>query len=548
MYKLLIADDEPLVLIGLESMLPWNDMDITVCGRASNGKQALELIESLKPDLVITDIKMPLINGLEVLEECQKRFSEPPEFIILTCYEDFPYIKTALKYQAVDYIIKLGLKPEELASAISHAIAMRKQKYARSYQKLHTEEQTYLEQYKNRFFLNLLHNLFESEEQFQLQIGQLNLSFHADNYAVASCQMISQRIFESNDSYMTFYHSVLSMLSNLLSKSLSFHLTVLDMMHFCILFEFQKGSVYLDFQELQDLLTDIFQTIENYFNVKMLCGIGDYKGDIHLISESYQEARQIHSFCTEEIPVLVYAYQNGGEATVSLKNIFQVTILKEDLHKAFCEYDVSAFCHIIDSVGELFRNYPSKYIQAMDLVSKILHFCLANMPDSESYLNKQFSGYRDSYCSIYNQNSMEKILRWVEQFRDAVLEYYDNRYKDQKNELIQSIIQYIESHLSEKLLLNDVADAFSISPNYLGHLFKKSTAMGFNEYVTKAKISRAKSLLFNRELKLYEVSSLLGYENYFYFSRVFKKVEGCSPSQYIQKNEKFFLQEEEKKP
>jgi two-component system response regulator YesN len=94
---------------------------------------------------------------------------------------------------------------------------------------------------------------------------------------------------------------------------------------------------------------------------------------------------------------------------------------------------------------------------------------------------------------------------------------------------------YVDEHLSDKLILNDVASIFSISPNYLGHLVKKHTSLGFNEYVTKAKISKAKYLLFNSDMKLYEISNLLGYENYFYFSRVFKKVEGYSPSQYLNK-------------
>ena len=95
-------------------------------------------------------------------------------------------------------------------------------------------------------------------------------------------------------------------------------------------------------------------------------------------------------------------------------------------------------------------------------------------------------------------------------------------------------MRYIDAHIGEKLVLNDVASIFSISPNYLGHLFKKSASLGFNEYVTQAKISRAKYLMFHTDLKVYEIATQLGFENSFYFSRVFKKVEGCSPRQYLQ--------------
>ena len=535
MYKLLLVDDEPLILIGLESMLPWADYNITICGTASNGRQALDMIESLEPDFIIADIKMPIMNGLELLEECHVRFSDPPEFIIRTCYEDFPFIKTALKYQAVDYIIKLGLKPDELISAIEHAIEIRSRKHpqipAQPQQAVHNT----LEQYKNKFLLKLLHNLFDSEEQFALQANQLKLTFDASAYTAATCQLVTNRTFDNNDSYMSFYHNVLSMLSNLLSKSISFHLISLDMKHFCILFEFPEDSLYRNPDELFELLKETFQTIENYFNAKIFCAVGDYKDNIHLVSEAHQEARQIFSSCNEENPLLLFRYQTNQDAAASLNNIFQVTILKEDLYKAFNEFDISAFRHIIESVDELFRAYPSKYVQAMDLTSKILHCCITNMPDSEKYLREKFAGYRDSYCSLYNQNSTEKILKWLELFNQAILEFYDNQYRDFKNELVQSIIQYIDEHLSEKLVLNEVAAIFSISPNYLGHLFKKNTSLGFNEYVTKAKISKAKYLLFNSDLKLYEISALLGYENYFYFSRVFKKVEGCSPSQYLQK-------------
>ncbi|MBT9776847.1 response regulator [Clostridium sp. MCC353] len=536
MYKALIVDDEPLVQIGLQSMITWSDFQISVCGTASNGRQALEMIRSLHPDIVITDIKMPIMNGLELME-ASKSLPEPtPEFIILTCYEDFPYIKKALEFQAVDYIIKLGLKPSELCQAVERALKkiQAEKKQAPS---AHTDDSIFLQNYKDKFILKLLHNLFDSGEQFTLQARELNLSFHADKYAAAYCLISGcSPLSLGNEQYMTLFQNTFSMLSNLLGKYSSFHMVSLDMKHFCILFEFYENSQYYSQQAFSEMLSDAFEMIHNYFNVTIFCAVGGYKDDIHLISDSHQEARQLLPVCTEAKPVLFYQNQMQQELP-PFKNTFNITILKEDIRKAFEEYDMWAFQHITGSISTLFRSRPGGFAQAMDVTSNILHLCLTMIPESEKYLAERFSQYRDSYRSLYNQKNTEQVMDWLDLFSQSVIDFYQSRYKELKNTLIQNIMQYVENHINEKLLLNDVAAIFSISPNYLGHLFKKTTSMGFNEYVTQAKVSKAKYLMFHTDMKIYEIAAQLGFENSFYFSRVFKKIEGCSPRQYLQNQE-----------
>jgi two-component system response regulator YesN len=121
MIKLLIVDDEPLVQIGIKSMLRWDELGIEVCGTAMNGKAALEMIRQYRPDIVITDIKMPVMNGLELVKICRDEFGPIPLFIILTSFEEFSLIKEAMSYQAVDYLIKLELDPGSLKSSIEKA-------------------------------------------------------------------------------------------------------------------------------------------------------------------------------------------------------------------------------------------------------------------------------------------------------------------------------------------------------------------------------------------------------------------------------------------
>ena len=113
MLRILLVDDEPLVLIGLQGMLEWEKLGYTVCGTARNGKLALELIEREKPDIVIADVKMPVMDGLTLARTCRER-SALPAFIMLTSFEEFDYIKQAMGAGVVDYLVKLDLTPENI--------------------------------------------------------------------------------------------------------------------------------------------------------------------------------------------------------------------------------------------------------------------------------------------------------------------------------------------------------------------------------------------------------------------------------------------------
>ena len=118
MLRILLVDDEPLVLIGLQGMLEWEKLGYTVCGTARNGKLALELIEREKPDIVIADVKMPVMDGLTLARHLPGAQRPLPAFIMLTSFEEFDYIKQAMGAGVVDYLVKLDLTPENLQTAL----------------------------------------------------------------------------------------------------------------------------------------------------------------------------------------------------------------------------------------------------------------------------------------------------------------------------------------------------------------------------------------------------------------------------------------------
>ena len=211
MYQLLIVDDEPLVQAGIRSMLNWNEMNIDICGTAMNGQAALKIIEETSPDIVITDIKMPVMSGLELAKVCRERYGEnSPYFIILTSYEDFQMARDALSYQVSDYLVKLELTPEVLKNAIDRVITQISQSRKKQMSAVN------IHPFYDKFLISLLHDLFESEEQFLLQSRDLNLNFEYGSYVCCYGEIISPQADQlTTEKQMPLFTSSLQMIREL---------------------------------------------------------------------------------------------------------------------------------------------------------------------------------------------------------------------------------------------------------------------------------------------------------------------------------------------
>lgn len=532
MIKLVIVDDEPLVQVGIKSILNWKDYDIEVCGTAMNGKQALDLIRKHSPEIVITDVKMPIMDGLELINHSKEEFGKLPLFIILTSYEEFPLIKEAMKYGVIDYLVKLELTAELLLESIRKATKLIHE-YKKTTPDVSVDKMK--ESFYEKFFISLLHNIFVSEEEFWTQAQDLNLDFTKKNYAVSLCSIFNDnRNHMSNHNLMDLYFTTMQMVQSIISKYIPCYVTSLDMKNFCIIFCIPEESMDESINLMRDSLTAAFQMVNNYFSVSLTACVGKIYSEPLLIADSYQNARQICNKISSEQPILIYdELQNSSEQVYS--NVFNMSLFKNNLRKAFEEYDATAFNDTMNEIIDLFRNNPTKYLQALDAACNILYLSISLLPNGEETLTQIFSTYPDGYHSIYRLTTIDQILNWLEQLNNQLCEILRSRHKTYKTELIHNITDYINAHIEEKLTLNEIASVFGITPNYLSLLFKKHTNIGFSEYITQKKISYAKQLMASNTLKIYEIADKLGFENGFYFSKVFKKVEGCSPREYMQK-------------
>lgn len=530
MYKLLIVDDEPLVQVGIKSMLPWESMQIEISGIASNGQAALSLIENDMPDIVITDIKMPIMSGLELCRTVNERFGDQaPAFIILTSYEDFEMAREALTCRVSDYLVKLDLTPDVLRASIERLLP----RLEKSSAKKVPEERLTLYSYHDKFFISLLHNLFENREQFLLQCRELKIDFSSAGYVCSYCEIVNDSTEPlSAEKQMNLFHSSFQMSRELFSKYLSCYDMVLDLHHFALIFCFADDAGDSFRESLRGAITDVGNQLHNYFNVSLHAGVGIWVTDPLAITDSYQYARDAFSNVSVSCPT---AFFDDCQKTEDYKKSFNFAIFKDDLAQAYEEFDADKLFDTLTEIIDLFAAHPGHHLQALDCASNILYLSISLLPGGEEIVSGIFQDKPDNYRTLYKMTTTEQVIDYLTYFRDSLCEIFRERRKESRKPIVSQVKHYIEEHVTEHLSLNEVAAVFAISPNYLSQLFKKYNDIGYNDYVTQCKIDEARKLLASGEYKVYEVAEMLGFVSAFYFSKVFKKVVGVPPTEYMQK-------------
>ena len=322
--RLLIVEDEPLVQVGIQSMIDWGKFDIEICGVAANGKVGLDRIEKFHPEIVIADIQMPVMDGLTLMKKSSEQYGELPVFILLTGYKEFDYLKTAIQYQAIDYLVKLDLTPESLESAI--AKAQKKVLSHRKNQSAMTQDSQNLLLLQDRFFSKLLNNRFRKNEM-QEDIKVLNLDLEYAGYVAARAEVILHHRNGSKKDLQAF-SSTLRLFQELIQKYIPCRVTLLDTHCFAALFSFSEKECKHWRKRLADSLRQVDNMIFRYYNVHLFFCVGSMVHKIEDVHLSYDNARQLLSCEIKEHGTLFY----DGQTTGNVSSSYLISQVKKYIH------------------------------------------------------------------------------------------------------------------------------------------------------------------------------------------------------------------------
>ncbi len=517
MYKILIVDDEEYIRNGLRCIMDWETEGFQVCGDAANGEAALSLIRQLRPELVLMDIRMPKITGLEVVKRCYEQ-GLPCKFIIISGFSDFKYAQTAIRYGVENYLTK-PLDEDELLQAVRRTKASLDGQF---------RNMNHLEHIRQKAKDAILHDIVLGLEDLPTLLSDNDiepLELSANVYQIVIYESFSQAkdspfysfadlLQVSNHGQHTFNDFEENQKKVILLKGDYALRRFQDfLMHYQGSNPPQKGSpmdtLFLAYGRPVYALEDVHLSYEDALTLihrRFFCIQGQHTlGYDELPDLKVNTNRITPEYLKQNADLLVGYLQTFNRNNVA-KTLFS---LEEYLY------------NVGNDISEVKLFLTDLYLQIKEKISVLY-------PNSAI----PFSG-NSAVINIIDQKAyMYEIIQFLSEQFEMIMNATGN---PSRNNIMDDILYYIEHNYQNNIKLETIAPLFGYNSAYLGKIFSKTVGENFNSYIDHMRIEHSKELLLSNAYKVYEVAEKVGYRNVDYFHKKFRKYVGESPAEYRKK-------------
>ncbi|UJF34816.1 response regulator [Paenibacillus hexagrammi] len=530
MYKVLIVDDEYLVRNYVSSLLDWEQLGFSICGEAGNGQEALKQIAKLAPDLVIMDIHMPVMDGVELSEQIAKQYPHIHMYA-LSGYDDYPYVRETLRNGAMDYLLKDSLDKPFLHKLIEQARGRleldSKERTERQSEKFRVEK------LKELAFEKILRELLIGNEAYDsAQVHGLGvpLSEVCQGGYVAAVMQISRYSAEHGGKTDAEKDQVIRSIQMLCKQALESTEQPLTYL-MCYMEEGRFGFV-LPFHgmnseaALQQVLSQqtgkISYMLNQYLNAQVVWGFSSKSHQMEKLSHCYREALRATS---------VSMSPGTDELTTKVNTL---SIRQElELLKALEGNDSGRTAEVIE---EVFAPIPraADHTSLQLLVNDLM--MIAVKVSSEKSLDTQKIYEAQTLTSMSKQHGdavgdVKQSIHFV--FKTLIEELVQRTAPEGCSEHCKRAIEYIQLNYHKELTLTDLAEMLGLSPAYFSRVFRKETGFGFIEYLNKLRIDKAKQRMRNGDHHVKRISQEVGFNSYSHFFKLFKEMTGSTPAGFL---------------
>lgn len=492
--QMLIVDDEPLICQGLMTTIPWKEMDIEVVGSAENGRKALEIMESKRVDIVITDVYMPEMDGIQLSATLLENFPDVA-IIMISGYEEFEYARQALRIGVKDYLLK-PVDIDELWTLVGEI----KQQIEERRRQQQTKKETMLTNY-------LSQQLFHLPDSYHL-----SEKMNHDQYAYRFMLVEKRNYYKTKQSELT-YEQLKPIIDqkNISSVGIEMHENQL------VLFLYDQEGISAE--KTKQLLS----AIQAFFNGEVSLAVSSCYHDMHQLATLYQELHSRLSFYRGTSKQVV----TDSEKTPPVQPYDGNKQQAADLADAVFQQNKSTVQKIVRA---LFRDFQDQALtlqqikkQCLLLLDSIKEKAQESMFDPLDFqLNEETDLLVFNTAGVIQDFLLADLGRMI----DFVEESNDSHW------IIQQAKQYMEKNYQQDIKAVEVAEAHYITPNYFSMLFKQETGHNYSEYLNMIRINKAKELLSDTSNKVFEIAEYVGYREYKYFVQVFKNNVGITPTQF----------------
>ncbi|MCM3129157.1 response regulator [Paenibacillus provencensis] len=508
-FKVLLIDDEPLALEGLQLWIPWENLGFEVCGVCTNGAEGLQQMEKLEPDLVMVDIHMPVMNGLEMIEAWRLRGNQSTRFIILTGYSDFYYARKALKFRVSHYLLKpLDEEQAELE------IRQMGQELIKEQKQLHIEQVARRE----REHLMMKEALKSKDLSSEANCLMESLSQTSDVWNVCLVQV-------SGEDYGRW--------SNIAAECLNGSKAV-------YMIRLRDDLVSIVFND-SDFTGQETGGIDRKQLEEMARHLAGFRAFIAIGEAETSLTRISHSRATAEKALLHAFYESDKNLIIDYKTLKdhdfqwhydQVQILERILG-ALQLIDHDAYQSVVVFIEQSFRKIRLHPDEARKFVIYLLH-------EIRAYMGDQLAEDSNLLFEIPNLDevllTLNDLIAILQSCGRVCFELLLKENACEALGIVQDINDYIHTHYREGLTIKKLAERFFLHPAYLGQLLIRKNGIGFNELLHNMRIKEACRLLQMNQYKNSEVSEKVGYSSYHLFLKHFEKRLNMSPNEYKTKN------------
>lgn len=533
--KVLIADDEIMIRKGLAAF-PWAENGYELVGQAENGEEALLMTRVLSPDIIISDIKMPVMDGLNLTMKIKKDY--PSIYVILlTGFDELSLVKQALHLHVDEYLLK-PTDPEILLKTlnkISKAIHIRKNKEAQ-FQKLKAQFQTALPTLRSNLFSDLVDGRYVSEtlaldtfRLFEIPVGRYVVISTA--YSIEETPALNsgrQEVLENYMTSMTIRNICKETFKNFTADTLTFHSG--DRIHFLLIFS--ESISEADCMAIVQLGTHkAKKAILSDLGVHLSFGISNMGYSLTGIDAlHYQATFSLNQCCFfNDDPTLYFKDIQSHDS----EDYYIPEARKEAFERSIRTGNREEMQNFIHYLSHLFMTFKSPDM------NRCKHLIIASLLQAVQITNEKSLPHASSsdhsmtwIYQILDRQTLEDLMDYAENFlNDLISESCKNtltHYDDTANQ----IVQYIKENYTQDLSLDLLSEHFHFSATYISRLIRRSYGINFTEILSNTRLNEAKNLLQNSGMKTAEIGRAVGYHDTSYFIQSFKKKYGATPNEY----------------